>query len=282
MAIITNQARLSYSGGVASSNITTGEIVAVLSASKTALEESYSAGDNITYIISIVNTGTSAYSDLTVTDDLGAYTYGTTTLTPLDYREGSLRYYTNGVLQAAPTVSTDTSLTISGIAVPAGGNATLIYAASTNGYASPLSGGTIVNTAVISGSGLSDITVSESVTADSSAELSITKAMSPVVVAENGRITYTFTIQNSGNAAANATDDVILSDTFTPILNDITVTYNGTAWSEGTEYTYSETSGEFATVSGAITVPAAAFTQDASGEWTVDPGVAVITVSGTV
>ncbi len=282
MAIITNQARLSYSGGVASSNITTGEIVAVLSASKTALEEVYAIGDNITYIVSIVNTGTSAYSDLTVTDDLGAYTFGSSTLTPLDYREGSIRYYANGVLQPTPSVTVGDSLVISGINVSAGGNATLIYAAVANEYANPASGGTVVNTATVSGDGLSDITASETVTAESGASLSITKAMSPVVVAENGRITYTFTIQNSGNAAATASDNVILSDTFSPSLSGITVTYNGASWTEGTEYTYSETSGEFSSTAGAITVPAASFSQGTGGNWSVDPGVAVITVSGTV
>ena len=46
---------------------------------------------------------------------------------------------------------------------------------------------------------------------------------------------------------------------------------------------YDEATGEFATVAGVITVPAATFTQDeTTGVWAVDPGVAVVTVTGTV
>lgn len=75
------------------------------------------------------------------------------------------------------------------------------------------------------------------------------------MVAENGQLTYTFTIQNRGNTAVTAADDVTLRDVFKPILKNITVTYNGTAWSVGTEYTYSETTGEFVSAVGQITVP---------------------------
>jgi hypothetical protein len=61
------------------------------------------------------------------------------------------------------------------------------------------------------------------------------------------------------------------------------VTYNGTVWIEGVEYTYNESTGEFATVVGNITVPAATYTQDpVTGEWNVTPGMSVIAVTGTV
>ena len=46
---------------------------------------------------------------------------------------------------------------------------------------------------------------------------------------------------------------------------------------------YYETTGEFATVPGQITIPAAVYTQDpVTGEWSVEPGVSVLTVTGTV
>lgn len=107
--------------------------------------------------------------------------------------------------------------------------------------------------------------------------------MCPTTITENGRLTYTFVIQNSGNTAAVAADNVIVTDTFNPILKNISVTFNGNAWTEQTNYTYSETTGEFATVAGQVTVPAATYTQDAaSGEWIVEPGVSVITITGTV
>lgn len=51
------------------------------------------------------------------------------------YTENSLRYYINGVLQAAPTVTAGPPLVISGISVPAGGNALLVYEAAVTAYA---------------------------------------------------------------------------------------------------------------------------------------------------
>ena len=60
MATFTNQATLSYNGGSTNSNIITGEIVDVLTASKTAVVDTYRTPDNITYVVSLVNTGTLA------------------------------------------------------------------------------------------------------------------------------------------------------------------------------------------------------------------------------
>ena len=75
MPTFSNQAQLSYNGITANSNIAYGQILEVLAASKTALSDTYASGDRITYIFSIVNSGTTAFSDLTVTDNLGAYSF---------------------------------------------------------------------------------------------------------------------------------------------------------------------------------------------------------------
>jgi hypothetical protein len=108
-------------------------------------------------------------------------------------------------------------------------------------------------------------------------------AANGLTVTDNGELTYTFVIQNMGNTAAVATDDVILADNFNPILSDISVTYNGAVWTAGTNYTYSETTGEFASLPGQITVPGATYAENPeTGAITVTPGVTVITVTGTV
>ena len=44
----------------------------------------------------------------------------------------------------------------------------------------------------------------------------------------------------------------------------------------GTGYTYDEATGQFATVPGVITVPAATFTQGADGAYTRTPGLATL------
>ena len=113
--------------------------------------------------------------------------------------------------------------------------------------------------------------------------LAITKSVSPVPVTENGTLTYTFQIQNSGNTAADAAAGIVVTDTFTPRLSNLTATLNGTALVLNTDYTYDETTGEFATVAGRITVPAATFiTNPATGTISTDPGVTTLTISGTI
>lgn len=283
MPTFFNQATLRFNDTVINSNITTGELLEVLSVTKTAVSDTYGPGDVVTYVVSIVNTGTIAYTGLTVTDDLGAYTLGTQTLVPLTLVENSVIYYVGGVPQPTPAVTAGPPLTITGITVPAGGNATIVYSARVNSFAPLGTDGAINNTVTVSGSGITPITAMETVTPAAAPNLTISKSICPAVVTENGQITYTFVIQNSGNTQVVATDDAIVTDTFDPILSNLTVTYNDTLWVAGTNYTYNEATGEFATLPGQITVPAATYTQDPiTGEITIQPGVTVITVTGTV
>ena len=283
MATFFNQATLSYSGGTVNSNVTTGELVEVLSATKTAVVDEYSAGSEVTYVVNIINSGTIPFTGINVSDNLGEYTFGAESRTPLDYIEDSVKLFVNGVLQPAPTVTVGPPLTFSGITVPAEGNATLIYAARANAFADPTSTGSIENTATVNGGGITPITANETIFAETEPQLNITKSLCPTTVTENGQLTYTFVIQNTGNSPAEATDNVVITDTFDPVLSNISVTYNGTTWTEPANYTYDETTGLFTTTAGSITVPAATYTQDpVTGNWLVDPGVATITVTGTV
>lgn len=283
MAQFTNQAQIRYGNAVANSNIAVGEILEVLSASKTAVRTTYGQNDSVTYIVSIVNAGTVPVTGLTLSDNLGAYTFGTGSLTPLTYVEGTVKYYVNGTLQTAPAVTAAPVFTITGITVPAGGNAMIIYEAMVNQYAPLDAGSSITNNANISGGGITPVTVDEIVSAQTAPLLTITKSISPVPVTENGTITYTFLIQNGGSADADAASGVTVSDNFDPVLTNLTATYNGTPLVPGTDYTYNETSGEFVTTAGRITVPAAAFTQDATtGIWAINPGVGTLVVTGTV
>ncbi len=284
MAIFYNQATLSYKDNVINSNIVSGEIVDVLDADKTAIPTSYTPDDEITYIISIVNSGTTAFTGLTVTDNLGEYAFGTGTLVPLTFVEGSLRYFVNGVLQDTLTVTDEQPLTITGIDVPADGNAIIVYRAKVNQFAPIEIESVITNTAVISGNGLTEpLSITSTINSSAELNLTITKAINPETVAENGELTYTFTIQNTGAVPAVVSDNLILTDTFDPVLDISSVTFNGAAWTEGANYTYNETTGEFATIPGQITVLAADYTQDpTTGSWIVTPGVSVLRVTGTI
>ena len=283
MATFFNQATLTYAGGSASSNIVTGELVEAVSAIKTATTETYREGESITYVISLINSSDAPSSVLTVTDDLGAYSVGTQTVFPLVYRDGSAELFVDGV-PTEVTVTDTQPLTVTGITVPANGDAVLVYTATATEFAPPTADGTVVNTATVTGAGItSPISVTETVTAQGGALLSITKEISPSTVTPNAPLTYTITVTNSGNEDAAATDDLTVRDVFDPILDITSVTLNGETLTEGTDYTYNEATGDFATVPGRITVPAATFEVDpVTGAYVTDPGEAVLVVTGTV
>ncbi len=283
MAQFTNQAQLRYGNSVTNSNIAVGEILEVLSISKTAVKNTYHPGGTVTYIISIINSGATPITGLTLTDDLGAYSFSTTSLTPLTYLENTVKYYKNGMLQAAPAVTAGPPLVFSGLTVPSKGNLTLIYETAVNQYAPLTNESSITNTVTAAGDGITSITAQETVNAEALPLLSITKSISPVPVTENGTLTYTFLIQNEGNVPADEATAVTVTDTFDPILSNLSVTFNGTTWTEGEDYTYDETTGAFATIAGKIIVLEATFTIDeTTGEWSSNPGFSTLTITGTV
>ena len=284
MAIFSNQATLTYGGNTTNSNIAYGEILDVVTATKTAIEGTYTPGELVTYVVTLRNTGSTTLTNLTITDDLGGYDFNGTTVYPLTYEDGSVARFVNGVPQTAPAVTAGPPLVISGINIPAGGDVVLVYQARVNSFADPAAGSTIVNTVTVTGDGISTpITASETVTTATAAALTISKSITPAQVVENDRVTYTFVIQNTGNEPVVATDDATITDLFDPILTDLVVTFNGAPWTEGIQYTYDETTGLFATVPSQITVPAATYTQDpVTGAYTMNPGIATLVVTGTI
>lgn len=284
MATFTNQALLTLSGNTVASNVASGELLDVLSLSKTAVGNSYNADGDITYIVTLTNTGTAAVSGITLTDNLGAYTSGNAVLYPLAYKANSIRYFVNGVLQAAPAVTAGPPMTVTGITVPAGGNVNIVYEADVTDFAPLTAGSTITNTASAAGAGaLNTVTDSETVTVASQPNLRLVKEISPNPVTSGSTVTYTIRIENYGNTAVTAADDAIISDILNPVLTNLTATFNGTAWTVGTNYTYNTATGLFTTASNQISVPAATFTQDATtGIVTTTPGVSTLVLTGTI
>ncbi len=284
MAIFTNQATLTYNGNSTNSNIAVGEILEVLVATKTAVDDTYTPGDLVTYVVTLRNTGAAPLTNLTITDDVGGTLVGGTTVYPLTYEDGTATLLIDGVPQADPVVTAGPPLVVTGLTVPAGGDAVLVYQARANTFADPTAGGTIVNTVTVTGDGLSaPITATETVAVAEEADLTVTKTITPAQVVDNDRVTYTFVIQNRGNAPVVVTDNAAITDTFNPILTDLVVTLDGVTLTPGTQYTYDQATGLFQTVPGQITVPAATYTQDVTtGEYTVTPGIATLVVTGTI
>ena len=284
MAIFSNQATLTVNGNATNSNIAYGEILDVLTATKTAVEGSYTPNGIVTYVVTLRNTGNVTLSGLSVTDDLGGYLFNGTTIYPLTYEADSATLFVNGILQAAPSVLEGPPLVVSGISIPSGGDAVLVYQARANSYADPTPAGTINNTVSVTGDGLSSpVTATETVTIELAPMLSISKSITPAQVVDNDRVTYTFVIQNYGNQEIVATDDAVITDTFDPVLTALAVVFDGTSWTQGVQYNYDQVSGVFSTLPGQIVVPAATYTQDpVTGAYTSAPGIAVMTVSGTI
>lgn len=284
MAIFTNQATLTYRNNVVNSNIVTGEIVETLSVVKDSLLPGYNAGGNAIFVVNITNSGAAALNNLTFTDDLGAYAFNGGTVTPLTYVAGSLSYYVDGVLQPAPAVTSTEPLVATPLSLPAGAVGTLVYEAEVNQFAPLSEGGSITNTATFTGGGLAEpVSDTATITVGNAPRLDITKAVTPASVGPNGQITYTFTILNYGNTATVVGDNVALVDSFDPILQNVAVAYNGTPWTAGVEYSYDTLTGVFSTVPGVISVPAATYVQDpTTGAWSIDPGQAVVTVTGNI
>jgi len=279
MAIFTNQAQITYNGRTVLSNVAQGEIIEPVAITKTALGETYFSGDTKAYVVTLTNTSQASLSNVTVTDNLGSFVSEGGTYYPLTYT-GPMLLFVNGEPSGSITPSqTSPTLTYVIPSLPAGGNATVVYDTLVNSFAPLSAGSAITNATTASGGGIiTPISASATITARDDAILGVTKTVSPTSVTD-GNLTYTITIENSGNAVADA---VALSDVFDPILSGIIVTLNGEPLTSPGGYTYDQASGLFSIPSGVISVPAATYVTGPSGEIETIPGVAVVTVSGRI
>lgn len=283
MPTFSNQATLSYNATRISSNIVTGEVAQSLYVEKYATPQTYGADGSVTFIVTIRNTGANDNS-YTLTDDLGAYEFNDRELVPLTYVEDSLLLFVNGAIQPAPDVTDDSPLTVEGIEIPAGGYALLVYLATPNEFAPRERCSCIVNTVTVNAEGGPCTDSADArICAACEPRLAISKTLTPCSLSDcTEPMTYTFSIRNFGACAANCDDQATVTDTFAPPLNITSVTFNGMNWTRGMHYTYDCETGEFATIPGQITVPAATFEQDrCSGEWVATPGESTLVITGT-
>ena len=287
MATIENFATVSYtSGGVTEtkvSNLAEIGLESAISFTKTTLGETYGEDEVVTYILSMTNTSTSAITNVSITDDLGTFVFGTLELTPLTYAPPALLLIDGQDVSAQLTVDTATagSLVFSFPTLPAGATANIVYRAAVNEYAPLDVDAGITNTATLtSDSDCADGTASATITAVSAANVSVFKQMSPNPVICGDTVTYTIRIYNYGNIAA---ENVVLTDTFNPAPTNITVSRDGTLLA-GNEYSYVD--GTLTVPAGtttAVSVPAATFVRDATtGIVTVTPGMVEYTITGTI
>ena len=287
MATIENFATVCYtSGGVFEtkvSNLAEIGLESAVNLSKTALGDTYGEDSVITYILSITNTSASAIANVSITDDLGSFVFGAMELTPLEYTAPALLLIDGQDVSAQLTVDDTTagSLVFSFPSLPAGATANIVYRATVNEFAPLDLNSAIVNTAALtSDSDCADGSASATVTAASAANVSVFKQMAPNPVVCGDVVTYTIRIYNYGNIPA---EDVVLTDTFNPAPDTITVSKDGVVLG-GSEYSY--VGGTLTTPVGTgtpVSVPAATFTRDSeTGILNVTPGVVEYVITGQI
>ena len=287
MATIENFATVSYtSGGISEtkvSNLAEIGLESAISFTKSTLGETYGEDDVITYILSMTNTSASTITNVSITDDLGTFIFGTLELSPLTYAPPALLLIDGQDVSAQLTVDTSTagSLVFSFPALPAGATANIVYRAAVNEYAPLDVNASVTNTATLtSDSDCADGTATATITAVSAANVSVFKQMSPNPVICGDTVTYTIRIYNYGNIAA---ENVVLTDTFNPAPENITVSRDGVLLI-GTDYTYvNGTLTVPSTAQSPVTVPAATFIRDVTtGIVNVTPGMIEYTITGTI
>jgi uncharacterized repeat protein (TIGR01451 family) len=115
---------------------------------------------------------------------------------------------------------------------------------------------------------------------EETANIEVVKSMCPNPIVCGDIVTYTIRIYNYGNTAA---ENVVITDTFSPIPDNITVYRNGVVVPE-TNYTFiGGTLTVPATSTDGDTIPAATYIQDpTTGEFTTIPGIVEYVITGTI
>ena len=286
--IITNRATVNYNSGtstaVAFSNTTSTVLNGNLSISKSSLSDSYRIGQELTYVITVSNNGNSVAQSISVVDDLGTFTEGQSDITPLTY-VGTAQLFINGIFASSlDAILSSNSVIFEIESIPAGGTAQIFYRARVNGFACTAVGATITNT--VCADFLCNCPCEEAICdsytvhAEEYADLRVTKSACPNPVTCGERLNYVIDIFNYGNIDAN---EIVITDTFNPALEDLTVTVNGVTLTED-RYKYVGGVLTISRLTGSdISVPAAICERDdETFEVTTLPGKITVSVSGRI
>ena len=282
---LNNQAsiRYNYSGagtGTAVSNTVTTNLLDryTLAATKTPLSSTFRPGENVTYVIRVENNGSGDLYNVTIADDLGGGAD-----TPLVYNPASLRAYVDSIpVTISPVVQGGTLTAVLPAPLPAGTAAILVYTAQVRPDVD-FTLQSITNTVAVTANGGSAagpaVTVTPSPTAtllrDSYAEVTLYKEADKQSVMAGEPLTYTFTLTNQGNQAA---DSVTLTDQLPTgfSVTQVSVSAGGatTVLAPGDYTVAADNTITIPSATGkAITVPAATVAA---------PGIATVAITGTV
>ncbi|MBQ4105843.1 MAG: DUF11 domain-containing protein [Clostridia bacterium] len=277
--ILNNSATLTYNSGAetgsAASNVVTTSLLdsASVSVEKYSANSNWRPGENITYFVTVTNTGTQPLNDIVLTDDLGGDT------APLVYVTGSARVIDgNDVTAVTPTDTSPLTISLEDALEP-DESITVLYVARLN-TAIDDDVDSITNTvevqAVGDGCGFANAGDESSVTLPRAdfALVEIVKAVDKAVVSCGDTLTYTFTIENSGNIPAT---DVVITDT---LPEGFTVT-SVTSVTDGVTTVYSPEDYSI-DENNTLVLPTSDLTITVPARTEAGNGITVVTVTGAV
>lgn len=278
--ILNNSATLTYNSGTdtgtAVSNVVSTNLLDSfsLAVQKFTANDSWRPGENITYLVTVTNTGTQPLNAVEITDDSG----GAGEL--LSYVENSARLIRNGeVVQVTPTDTSPLTIPLAEV-LQSGESITVLYVSQVSAAVGDAVQEITNTVQALARRGAEGVVVeseldSVTIPREDFAQIDITKSVDKAVISSGDTLTYTFTIENSGNIPAT---NVVITDTL-PEGFEITSIQSETdgvvtVYDEG-DYTVSADNTLILPTGDAVTITVPARTQAGAG-------VTIVTVEGIV
>ncbi len=270
---LPNRAQLTYDGSaVVLSNQTNTTLVDTntMEMTKKAVDMSVAAGSDAVYVVRLENTGANSLTNISITDDLG--------MGALTYSENTAQFYINGSSVTGTAAASMGSVVFTTTeTLEPGDNFIVVYAASVGADQTE----PITNTVTANATAAAPVSAAVTATADETINItavpnvSIFKSADKDTVTSGDTLTYTFTLMNTGSAAA---ENVKFTDVLPPEFTVQTVSYNTGGQDTPitpTDYTFQGGTLTIPSETGSLTLSVPAATSDG-------PGITTITVTGTI
>lgn len=276
--ILNNSATLTYNSGdgtgSAASNVVSTSLLDSygITAQKVSANDSFRPSENITYLVTVTNTGTQPLYAVQVTDDLA---------------QGQLTYVANSALVIDDEGATPvTPVSVVPLVIPAadvlasGESVTVLYVAQVSSTIDETvdeitnTAQTVARQQSAEGPVVEGEPSSVTIPREDFAQVDVVKAVDKAIISSGDTLTYTFTIENSGNIPAT---NVVITDTL-PVGFEITSieseTDGVTTVYDATDYTVSSDNTLILPV-GEKTITVPARNEESNG-------VTTVTVTGVV